>query len=177
MITDPGVVDDPARTFNPCTSAGIPMGIWTFGHLMTEIANQASTGVDPSDFALNWLNALTVPQTVNGWSVAQRPGIPGFINSWPKLANGKLDLSKAPFLLLAIVNRVDLRGSFVYGGGGNAGEARFVFGAVNCMHGPSSGTISPPNLSALRHSMFSCRALRTSSRSRMPIHPNLTAAP
>ncbi len=131
MITDPGVVDDPARTFNPCTSAGIPMGIWTFAHLMTEMANQASTGVDPSDFALNWLNALTVPQTVNGWSVAQRPGIPGFINSWPKLANGKLDLSKAPFLLLAIVNRVDLRGSFVYGGGGNAGEARFVFGAVN----------------------------------------------
>ncbi len=131
MIKDPGVVDDPARTFNPCTSAGVPLGIWTFGHLISEMANQASTGVDPSDFALNWLNAYTVPQTVNGWTVAQRAGIQNFINSWPKLANGKLDLSKAPFLLLAIVNRVDLRGSFVYGGGGNAGDARFVFGAVN----------------------------------------------
>ncbi len=27
------------------------LGIWTFGHLISEIANQASTGVDPSDFA------------------------------------------------------------------------------------------------------------------------------
>jgi hypothetical protein len=135
MIKDTGVVDDPARTFNPCTSAGIPMGIWTFGHLMTEMANQPSTGVDPSDFVLNWLNAYTVNQTINGWPVAPRGGIQGFINSWPKLANGKLDLSKAPFLLLAIVNRVDLRASFVYGGGGNAGEARFVFGAVS----PSGG--------------------------------------
>jgi hypothetical protein len=41
-----------------------------------------------------------------------------------------LDLSKAPFRLLAIVNRVDRRGNSLYGGG-NAGEARFVFGGVD----------------------------------------------
>ncbi len=108
MVTDTNIVDDPARTFNPCSSAGVPMGIWTFGHLMSEMANQPTTGIDPSDFVLNWLNTYSVPQTVNGWSVAAR-NIQPFINAWPKLANGKLDLSKAPFVLLAIVNRVDLR--------------------------------------------------------------------
>jgi hypothetical protein len=40
---------------------------------------------------------------------------------WPRKSNGKLDVSKAPFQLLAIVNRTDLHSS------GN-GEVRFIFG-------------------------------------------------
>ncbi len=66
MINDPAVVDDPARTFNPCTAAGIPMGIWTFGHLMSEMANQPSTGVDPSDFALNWSSVVRAKAAMRG---------------------------------------------------------------------------------------------------------------
>ncbi|MFM9951640.1 MAG: hypothetical protein ACKV1O_27155 [Saprospiraceae bacterium] len=34
MITDLGVVEDPTRTFNPCTRSGNPNGVWTFGELM-----------------------------------------------------------------------------------------------------------------------------------------------
>jgi hypothetical protein len=132
MITDLSVVNDPARTFDTCTNTGTPMGIWTFGHLMSEMANQPVTGNDPSDFVRKWLSSWETNQSINGFTVPNRnSGIHSrIIDSWPKLANGKLDLSKAPFRLLAIVNRVDLRQSFVYGGGA-AGEARFVFGAVD----------------------------------------------
>jgi hypothetical protein len=53
-----------------------------------------------------------------------------FINNWPKVpGTDELDLAKAPFRLLAIVNRVDLRENLTYGGG-SAGEARFVFAGV-----------------------------------------------
>jgi len=42
MVTDLGVVEDKDRTFNPCAppaTAGTPMGAWTFGNLMTDMAN------------------------------------------------------------------------------------------------------------------------------------------
>jgi len=57
------------------------------------------------------------------------------LNVWPKLADGRLDLAKAPFRLLAIVNRIDLRGNSVYGST-NAGEARMVFGLLRCVPAP-----------------------------------------
>ncbi len=112
MITDLSVVEDPARTFDVCKppgSQGTKMGKWTFGHLMTEMANQSQTGLDPVAFTRRWLRAWETPQSVNGFAVA-------------------------PFRLLAIVNRVDLADNLVYGGSGSAGEARFVFGVLgpNC---------------------------------------------
>src|SRR5437667_375943 len=69
MITALPVVEDPTRTFNPCTGAGAPMGVWTFGHLMTEMANQSATGIDPADFALDWIKTWTAPRTINGLTV------------------------------------------------------------------------------------------------------------
>jgi hypothetical protein len=56
-----------------------------------------------------------------------------------------LDLRIAPFRLLAIVNRVDLRGNSVYGGG-SAGEGRFVFGVLDMTGrgGPYNGQSSSP---------------------------------
>lgn len=137
MITDVGVVEDPSRTFNPCAETGTPMGAWTFGKLMTELANQPVTGIHPSDFTLHWLQSWSTDQTINGFTVDQRLlGLTDrVVTPWPKLPDGRLDLAKAPFRLLAIVNRIDLRGSTVYGSG-DAGEARLVFGLLNCNPAP-----------------------------------------
>src|SRR5260221_767414 len=71
-ITDVGVVDDPSRTFNPCTGAGTPMGPWTFGRLMTEIANEPATGINPSDFTLQWLRHWNTDLVINGFTAFNR---------------------------------------------------------------------------------------------------------
>ncbi|UQA56870.1 choice-of-anchor X domain-containing protein [Polyangium aurulentum] len=137
MITDLSVVENPARTFNPCNGTGTPMGKWTFGHLMTQMANEPVTGVKPSEFVLQWLQQWSATQTVNGFPVPQRNAVDGVIARWPKRPDGSLDLAKAPFRLLAIVNRVDLRENLVYGAG-SAGEGRFVFSLLGegCQENP-----------------------------------------
>ncbi len=130
MITDVSVVNDPTRTFDICNNTGNPNGAWTFKTLMTNMANRPFTGIDPAVFTENWLQSWNVNHTINTFPVPARPNIgPLVLNSWPRIA-GKLDLNRSPFRLLAIVNRVDLRGNTVYGGG-SAGEGRFVFGVVN----------------------------------------------
>ena len=126
MVTDPG------RTFNPCTNVGTANGLWTFGHLMTQMANQAATGIAPPDFARSWLAQWETPQTVNSFTIPARANIVSrIVQPWLAASGGTtLDMTKAPFRLLAIVNRLDLRQNLIYGGG-SAGEARFVFGAVD----------------------------------------------
>jgi hypothetical protein len=137
LITDGSVVRDPARTYNGCDATG-SMGKWTFGYLMTQMANQSSTGTDPSTFVSNWLQTWMNDQPVNGFTAEQRTEINSeVIQPWINRSGGPgspLNLSLAPFRLLAIVNRLDLRSNSVYGGG-DAGEARFVFGVMqsfNC---------------------------------------------
>jgi hypothetical protein len=130
MITDVSVVNDPTRTFDICNNTGNPNGAWTFKTLMTNMANQPFTGIDPAVFTENWLQSWNVNHTINTFPVPARPNIgPLVLNTWPRIG-GRLDLNRSPFRLLAIVNRVDLRGNTVYGGG-SAGEGRFVFGVVN----------------------------------------------
>ncbi|MDG2307480.1 MAG: hypothetical protein P8R42_23070 [Candidatus Binatia bacterium] len=137
MITDVNVVEDPDRTFDPCTpSTGTAMGKWTFGRLMEEMANPSATGLDPSAFTLDLLENWLVDQTVNGLSIPARTAMQSVIDRWQLASGGAgvpLDLSIAPFRLMAIVNRVDLRGNSPYGGGGggDCGEGRFVFGLLN----------------------------------------------
>jgi hypothetical protein len=140
MIRDVGVVTDPGRTIDPCTGFGNPNGVWTFGHLMTEMANQTASGIDPSLFTENWLKNWVINQNINSFPVPSRPQMQAIIDQWrADSGGGRLDLAKAPLRLLAIVNRVDLRRTTAGGGGystnvsGNfldAGEARFVFGFV-----------------------------------------------
>lgn len=132
MITDLSVVNDPTRTFDICGNVGNPNGAWTFKTLMTEMANQPVTGIDPAIFVESWLQTWNLNNTINTFPVPARTNIgPLVLNSWPRIG-GKLDLNRSPFRLLAIVNRVDLRANPVYGGsGGNAGEGRLVFGVVN----------------------------------------------
>ena len=150
MIRDPGVVTDPVRTFNPCAHflnglpVGNPNGRWTFKHLVTEMANQAAarsvSGISPQFFVEEWLKSWVNDDTINADDVPNRAArMNAIISAWKAESGGVLDLNKAPFRLLAIVPRVDLRTTTSGGGGystnvsGNfldAGEARFVFGVV-----------------------------------------------
>ncbi len=145
IITHPGVVNDPTRTYDPCSNSGNPNGVWTWKHLITEMANQTLTGIDPAIFAEQWLNQENNNQIINNWLVPGRTNMnTKILNPWPRLSDGRLDLDQSPFELVAIVNRLDLgkgAGSGGYGGGSSGGgELRFVFAAVDkssgCFKGP-----------------------------------------
>lgn len=139
VITDLSVVQDPTRTYDICGNVGDPDGAWTFKTLMTNMANQSSTGMDPAVFVENWLQSWNTTHTINTFAVPARTNINArVLNPWPRIG-GKLDLDRSPMRLLGIFNRVDLRSSaahsFGYGGSSgipvDAGEGRFVFGVVD----------------------------------------------
>jgi len=133
LIRDLSVVQDPARTRGSCGQAST--GPWSFGYLMDQIANTPATGITGAQLARDWLETWSGPQVVNGWTVRARPLVQTeILDDWIAASGGPglpLDLSRAPFRLLAIVNRIDLRSQGAYGGAGG-GELRFVF-----MHMPT----------------------------------------
>ncbi len=118
-----------------------PGGHWTFEHLITEMMPQTNpTAQEKSDFVLNWLSHWTSIQTVNGFNIGSRQNMQNqVINPWIAASGGTgvLDLSVAPFRLLAIVNRIDLAQRDINGNVLNAGEGRFVFGVL----GPSGASL------------------------------------
>jgi hypothetical protein len=142
LITDLSVVNDPCRTSS--TAAGCAagtLGAWTFGKLMSSMAG----ATPPAQLVADWLHSWEVNTAVNGFNVPARLGIrPALINKWqavsgcpvgsPIVGPGAcaLDLTKAPFRLLSIVNRVDAGGVV---GSGSPGEGRFVFGAFDLNNG------------------------------------------
>src|SRR5215510_10759446 len=134
MIRDLSVVEDSGRTIEPCDGFGSGSGdlpVWSFGWLMSQVAEQAKAS-DPAEFVLNWLKTWDSDQPVNGFTVPRRELMrPIITDPWLQASGGfRLDLTKAPFRLAAIVNRMDLRrseGEQVL----DAGEARFVFNAVD----------------------------------------------
>lgn len=132
MITDLAVVRDPVRT-DPRRGA---RACWTFQHLVERLAGDQ----DPSDFVLRWLERWERDQVVGGFTATARPSIRRLvIDPWLAASGGKrLDLARAPFQLLAIVNRMDLR---VHDGTDveTAGEGRFVFGVL----GPDGKPLPP----------------------------------
>jgi hypothetical protein len=170
FITSPAVVQDPARTWDPCSGAGTQGGVWTFAHLMREMAN--GSGKTPEDFVKDWLslwlntyvvNGDTVPartqmffQVIQPWATAS--GVVATLVTDPITGvrsvnlTGPLNLNIAPYRLLAIVNRIDLGTTTGGGGGGGyghvtgspvtAGELRFIFGVVqpNPWGGGNDGT-------------------------------------
>lgn len=141
MITDLRVVEDSTRTYNPCTGRGNSTGVWTFGEVMRQMASPnpstIATNLQVSDFVRAWLTTWNSPQTVNGEVLDARPVIQNLIDTWESKSGtgpgGILDMKFAPFKLIAIVNRLDLRGNTGYGFS-DAGEGRLVFNAldVNC---------------------------------------------
>ncbi len=137
MIRDPLIIADPARTFDPCTGAGSPTSIWTFGRIFQDLANTAQTGINPVELAEMWLDHWLSNQTINTFTVPQRLQMQQLINDWRAASGGgQLNLKIAPSRLLTIVPRIDLRD----GQGLHAGEARFVFGVVAPDTYASNGT-------------------------------------
>jgi hypothetical protein len=125
MITDLSVVEDPIRT----TWTGDPTdprtGAFTFATLMQ---NLAPTPDQASALVQQLVNTWLTDQQVGGFTVPARPSIQQLvIDPWPKLADGSLDLTKAPLRLNAIVNRMDVRNIDQ----GKAGEGRFVFSVLD----------------------------------------------
>ena len=157
FVRDPAVVLDPARTWDPCTGAGTKGGIWTFAHLVREMAN--GSGKTPEDFVTDWLSLWLNTYVVNGdavpartqmftqviqpWAVAS--GVTATLVTDPVTGvrsvslTGPLNLDIAPYRLLAIVNRIDL-GATTSGPSGYSGtvtslpvtpgELRFIFDVV-----------------------------------------------
>lgn len=134
MIRAIKVVEDPVRTVWTGATTNPDDGAWQFGRLMT---NMAGTG-DPSAFTLNLFKKWKTTQTVNMFGVPARTAINAVIDNWPRIpGTTKIDLTKAPLRLLAIVNRIDLRNLAQ----GNAGEGRFVFGVLDQLGNPMSFTV------------------------------------
>lgn len=137
LITDLGVVEDPTRTTASCGQPS--MGVWSFGYLMEQMANTPVTGVTGAAFARAWLDRWMTAQTVNDLSTDARTMMQAkIIDPWVAASGGAnvpLDLAQAPFRLLAIVNRLDLRDQAAYGGT-SGGELRFVFAHMrpNCVN-------------------------------------------
>ena len=133
LINHQSVVEDPTRTFNPCTGVGVADGAWTFGNLMKELANETITGVDPITFTKKWLESWKTNAVVNNDQLVARNQIDVILRDWERRSGGPsqpLKLEQLPFKLIAIVNRLDLRGNSGYGFS-NAGEGRFVFVALD----------------------------------------------
>ncbi|MDC0723160.1 hypothetical protein [Nannocystis bainbridge] len=150
LITDLSVVRDKNRTNDVChPGADNPNGVWTFKHLMEEMA--IGSGLSTNDFVVKWLSTWLTNQVVNSDTLPARTQMfQQVIRPWANASGvtsslvggnltlgGPLNLDKAPFRLSAIVNRIDLgetSSGGMYGGGGmplTAGEMRFVFGVQN----------------------------------------------
>jgi hypothetical protein len=124
VIRDVGVVDDPIRTSLDGPADDARTGAWSFGRLMERLSPKPE---DAPDVTEAMFASFREPQTINGFLVEARPAIdPVVLTPWPRRADGKLDLARAPLRLLAIVNRLDLKDLSQ----GKAGEGRFVFGVL-----------------------------------------------
>jgi hypothetical protein len=137
FITDVSVVDDCIRTTwtGSClTSAATPAtrGAWTVGKLLEGIFGTTNAAT-LSTQTINWLNQWATLKTINGDPVPARTAVASqIIGPWLAASGGTtLDMKKAPFRLLAIVARLDLRQNAGYSGGTSAGEGRFVFGLLD----------------------------------------------
>ena len=121
-IVHPNVVDDVTR-------AGVAgIGPWTLGGLIRKMAPTASQA-DSDRFLRGVLESWRTDQVVNGETLpARASGVDGNIIQQFMVPNSNprsFDLTKMPFELMAIANRLDLRSS------ADAGELRFVFGLTN----------------------------------------------
>ncbi|HEY6978046.1 MAG TPA: hypothetical protein VH396_17220 [Chitinophagaceae bacterium] len=142
-ITNLAVVEDPTRTWNSCTQKGNINGPWTFNTIMRQLASKdpahIATDKQVSDFVKNWLGHWATNQIVNGDTVKARTTVNSkILTPWLSKSksagspNGQLDMRFAPFKLLAIVDRFDLREGGVHGiTESSVGEGRYVFGLIN----------------------------------------------
>ena len=135
MMVDLSVVEDPLRTTWTGPASDPRTGAWTFAALMRDLAptpDQAPAMVE--QLMSTWLD----DQTVGGFTVSARPSMQQMVlDSWPRTANGALDLTRAPLRLSAIVDRLDVRNLDQ----GKAGEGRFVFSVLDPSGNPLQFTL------------------------------------
>lgn len=145
MVTSLGVLDDPLRATWVTDPAVDPRAAsWTFGRLMLKAAGPNNAQL----MVRTLLDTWTVDQTVNGQTVAARPKMATKLtNPWLAASGGAtLDLKKAPFLLSAIVNRMDLQDL----SRNSAGEARLVFTMLTS----ATNGLSLPGTVILEYNLF-----------------------
>lgn len=139
FITDVSVVDDPRYTAWSSPRESEPEGAWSFGRLIDNmLPDWLRSPYGRSQFILRWLKTWERDQTVNGQVIPARPLIRSVIIDPWRTASGctgpdeacVLDMAHAPFRLLAIVHRPDLRQRPSGREPGRAGEGRFIFGAL-----------------------------------------------
>jgi hypothetical protein len=119
VISSTKVVDD---------ARAIGLGPWSFGQLITEVANEPATGIDPKQMVESLFKSVGGEFETKGSA------------AWDALSSRQRTLDKLPFRLLAIVNRIDLRKNLVLGGSG-AGELRFVYGLLDAGGKPFDSTV------------------------------------
>ena len=126
-IVHPNVVGD-ARASN------VSGGPWSFRTLITNMARTSSTA-DVDAFLRGIFESWLSDQIVNGELVPARPGAESVLGLFtvPGSSPRAFDLTKAPFELIAIANRLDLRSPTI------AGEGRFVFGLKFPAQGSGKG--------------------------------------
>lgn len=135
-IVDPAVLEDARAN---------PGGPWHITSLLKQMLPADATDADLSSFVVRWLTGSQTERKVNGFDLQ----FPGFalgertICSWFREAGGgsacaadHLDPSRAPYRLVAIVNRVDLDGHNI-----DVAEGRFVFASLTA---PTSNPVSDP---------------------------------
>jgi len=104
---------------------------WQFKTLISNMVTLARGQTVPTNqqldtFVRRLFAAWQSDQRVNSFTAPRRQLVQNFLNDWPKLPNTNLlDLDRAPFRLLAIFYRPDLKKT------GTAGEGRFVFGLLD----------------------------------------------
>ncbi|MEO5768773.1 MAG: RICIN domain-containing protein [Polyangia bacterium] len=163
ILTALPIVENVGRTADPCLPltklAGAASKKWTMGYLLTQASSSSPTPTTASNFVKRWMSTWTEPldgkvhmdgklyPKVNG-EIVEPNAEPGnkstgqILNeAWQTNSGSKTTykMDYAPFRLLAIVPRFDLR-KRRRNGEGLAGELRFVFGAVdnNKAHGCST---------------------------------------
>jgi len=143
LITDFSVIESAEETTFDSThpSGASKRGAWSFGRLMHNMLPKGNrdSAAAASQFAYTWLTHWESDQQPNelvSLSGARSRVRDFVIEPW-KLASGctagtsdadcVLDMGKAPFRLVAIVYRPDLRKLAADGNPGHGGEGRFVF--------------------------------------------------
>lgn len=135
VIVDDNVVRDPRAE---------GMGPWSAGYLFSQLLPPTATIKEKSDLVKTLVKSWFTDQVMPNGQISYKRDSAEFIILCPwinesynnKDCQGDLDLAKAPFRLLGIVNRVDI-GSHTPDG---KGEARFVYALLDA-HTDEQNTI------------------------------------
>ncbi len=108
-------------------------GAWHFGEIVRQLLGGNPTPAQVEAFFRNWIQNWQVETRIaSGDSAAARPEFAGVIDSWKQASEARgvngLDLRLAPFRLIGITNRLDLRNPLV---AGDAGEARLAYALLD----------------------------------------------